>query len=235
MSLYDADFQAVAVFDVRDRFLADRRVSGPRPRPLGRLRFRVEAREDGGQMRPLPRPLDMRMTTTASGLHAFFGYTAGIGFVGYRLSPGRYRARVLGDYYRPSAPADVTLFARPLPPPIGTAIPIDLLPGLNYPFPPRTTRLFGAFITRPAGGQPAPLAGVTVQAFDGADAPLSAPAVTNAAGSWLLVFVPRLAADENNEAAIRLQFTLPDGRVIQAPNVRIVRYMENRFPPQVFI
>lgn len=234
MSLYDADFQAVAVFDVRDRFLADRRVSGPRPRPLGRLRFRVEAREDGGQMRPLLRPLDMRMTVTAGGLHAFFGYTAGDGLVGYRLSPGRYRARVLGDYYRPSDTADFTMFTRPLPPPLRVATPIDLLPALNYPFPPRTTRLFGAFIFQEAGRPPAPLANVTVQAFDGAGDPLGAPGTTDAAGSWLLVFVPALAADENNETAIRLRFTLPDGRVFQAPNERIVRYMENRFPPRLF-
>jgi hypothetical protein len=236
MSLYETHLQAVAVFDVRDRFLADRRTSGPRPRPLGRLRFRIEARQSDGQMRPLPSPLDMHTSTTPSGLHAFFGqYTTGRELISYRLSPGLYRARVLGDYYQPSDPADFTVTDPPPPTPSVAALAIDLLPALNYPFPPRTTRLFGAFIHQPAGGQPAPVAGVTVQAFDAAGNPLSAPGATDVAGSWLLVFVSRLVADANNEAVIRLQFTLPDGRVFQAPNERIVRYMENRFPPRVFI
>ena len=39
--LYDNDAYAAAIFDVADDFLARRRVNGPRPRPLGPIRFKV--------------------------------------------------------------------------------------------------------------------------------------------------------------------------------------------------
>ena len=39
--LYDNDAYAAAIFDVADDFLARRRVNGPRPRPLGPIRFKA--------------------------------------------------------------------------------------------------------------------------------------------------------------------------------------------------
>ena len=47
--LYDNDAYAAAIFDVADDFLARRRVNGPRPRPLGPIRFKVVARAEGGR------------------------------------------------------------------------------------------------------------------------------------------------------------------------------------------
>ena len=236
---YDIDAYAAAIFDVADDFLARRRVNGPRPRPLGPIRFLVVARNEGGRPRPLPRPAAMRMTATAGGYHAFFGRITDAGS-GYRLAPGAYRARLEGEYYRP-AEVNFKVFAPPaghgldLPVPPDTAqsaIRVNLRPALNYPFPARTTRLYGAFFYRDGQGQRVTAANTLVQAFDRPGGRPIAAATTDAAGSWLLIF-PSLPAA--GPPAIRLRFRLPKGGpVFEAPNVRIVPFVENSFPPRDF-
>ena len=195
---------ASLIFSPVDAYALEGGLRGPRPRPIGPLKYVLTRRTDSGDPNNLFRPLELNVVRNDSGFDMFFGiarvatdldnptslepYQPGPGRPRkIQLAPGRYALRVIGLFYAPFT-AEVTYpdprlnpDPRSVPPPKSSPDidPFPLRPGPLYPFGPGTTTLRGVVQDTSGAG----VAGAVVSATGVAES-----YQTDASGQWVLVF-----------------------------------------------
>jgi hypothetical protein len=198
--------RASLIFDVTDGYASQQMIAGPRPRPLGDIRFSfTESGPGTPTVQKLDPPLTLVTLANPSGYSLWFGHRVDGGPV---PDPGTYQLRVDGDYYAPFlAPNPVTV------PTSASSIECPLQPGYAYPFAeggltaPGTapTLLRGALQSFDGTGQ----AGTTVAVTIGAS---TLKYLTDSTGQFVLVLpdpVPPSASVDITDSAGN-QTTVPN-------------------------
>jgi hypothetical protein len=211
----------VGVLTLIDLFAQLRGTRGLMPGPVPPLSFTLIARREAGGLTLLDPPIALSPKTGASGAYLFPNEARLGGAAAYRIAPGRYVLRIESDYYQTLA-VEV-----PWPPSPGDLGPIELRPGVAYPFPDltlsstRLTLLRGVLLRAVSG---APIAAALVELIDPPNLGPFATAVTDATGGWVLGLSVTAAAF----VAATVRFTLPDGdSVVTVPNVPLETGREN--------
>jgi hypothetical protein len=201
----------VGVLTLIDLFAQLRGTRGLMPGPVPPLSFTLIARREAAGLSLLDPPIALSPETGASGAYLFPNEARLGGSTAYQIAPGRYVLRIESDYYQ-----TVSIEVQWPPSPSDNA-PIELRPGVAYPFPDltlsstRLTLLRGVLFRAISG---APIAGALVELIDPPNLGPFATAITDVTGGWVLG-LPVSAA-----APATVRFTLPDGGgVITVPNV----------------
>ena len=202
---------ATAVFDVEDRYVRERGVRGPHPRPIAPLRFRAVARITGGGRVDIDPELDLDVVRNASGFDLFYGSAGPAGGrERRRLDDGTYVVRILsGGIYQPLERADVAM-----PAPAASYL-FELEPGYAYPFPSAAASPSGAGPTVLRGG----LQGPDGSGIEGARVDVTATTrtyTTDESGQWVLVF-----PDSHQTGAVTVRFRLPDGTTVNVAGIQV--------------
>ena len=211
----------VGVLTLIDLFARLRGTRGLMPGPVPPLCFTLIARREAGGLTLLDPPIVLAPETGNSGAYLFPNEARLGGAIAYRIAPGRYVLRIESDYYQTLT---IEVQWPPSPSDLG---PIELRPGVAYPFPDltlsstRLTLLRGVLLGAVSG---APIAGALVELIDPPNMGPFATAETDATGGWVLGLPVTAAAPM--PATVR--FTLPEGGgVITVPNVTLEAGREN--------
>jgi hypothetical protein len=223
---------ASLIFSPVDAFALEGGLRGPRPRPIGPLKYVLMRRTDGGDPKNLFRPLEVYVVHNNSGFDLFFDvarlatnlddppalepYQPGRGRLRkFPIAAGKYELRIISLFYAPFT-VEVTYpdprlnpDPRSVPPP--TPSPdIDpflllLRPGPLYPFPPGTTTLRGVVQDTSGAG----VAGAVVKATGLNNQSYQ----TDASGQWVLVFPdpPAITKPPPTKVDTTVTVTRPDG------------------------
>jgi hypothetical protein len=220
----------ILVFDPVDRYARDRRLSGPNPRPLGRISYRLVGRVVGGTRRDLDQPYDhpveLTVVTSPAGYDTFFGTVTlpdGRRFLA-DLPDGQYVVQASSPFYQRSERDDIVVPANAPPPgPPVAAYRFDLEPSYAYPFPLTSTLAQGRGPTLLRGA-------VHDASGDGTEGVIvqvpnhSNTYQTDRSGRWVLAF-----ADSEPAGAVTVRFDLPDGTVRNVAGVTLRPGMSNAF------
>jgi hypothetical protein len=226
------------ILDLQDQFAINRGFSGVRPRVLGRVRFQLVTQTDPatGASVPLPKPLEMKVIQTPSGLFLFFGNVVTADGLVRRVDPqaSPWTIRILSDYYQTldkaakAAPDTFNAGTAAAGAPLQQEFVVEaiLAPGAAYPFPNEPPgqpggRLRGA-LRNPDGSA---VAGAQVQAVDANGKLLAGPALTGDDGQWVMV-MPTFPAN----GVVTVQFTYPGGTKRTVTNVPVASDRENNLP-----
>jgi hypothetical protein len=204
---------AILVLDPEDRYARERRVRGPHPRPIGKIRYLLVARVVGGVREELSVPSELLTVRNTSGYDVYFDQTR-VGEQRYRMvyDAGTYVVRVESEFYQGGE-------YQVLVPEAHTPLHIDLEPNYAYPFPTATLKnLRGPTLLR---GTVCDTAGRGV-----AGVRIEVPGESNvyrtdASGQWVLVFVDGQASGD-----VTVRFVFPDASVIDVTTVAVVQGAE---------
>lgn len=203
----------VGVLTLIDLFARLRGTRGLMPAPMPPLSFTLIARRNAGGLTLLDPTIALSPQAGNSGAYLFPNEARLGGSATYRIEPGRYLLRIESNYYQ-----TLTLEVQWPPSPSGLA-PIELKPGVAYPFPDltlssaRLTLIRGVLLRAVSG---TPIADALVELTDPPGMGPFATAETDATGGWVLG-LPAIGAAP---VAATVRFTLPDGGgVITVPNV----------------
>lgn len=207
---------AELIFDLEDRYARDRGVRGRHPRPIGPLTFRATGRVVGGAMQALSPSLELEVGRSPTGYYLFFGTVLLPGKTrhAHALVPGTYRVVVESSFYQRLERQDIVV------PESDTPYFFDLESGYAYPFPTESTLSGGRGPTLLRGSLHHPggegIAGALIRV-----AGVSNEYRTDETGQWVLVF-----PDSQPSGPVVAQMDLPDGSVINLPNVGVVQGRE---------
>jgi hypothetical protein len=211
----------VGVLTLIDLFAQLRGMRGLMPSPIPPVRFTLISRGQGAALNVLDPPIVLDPQTGDSGAYLFPDEAHLSGPAACRIAPGPYMLRIEADYYE-TEELELTW-----PPSPGNPPPVELKPGVAYPFPDltlssaRLTLLRGTVLRTVSG---APVAQASVELIDPPGLGPFAQATTDEAGGWVLALLGVPAGAVNGT----LRFTLPElGGVVSVPNVSIQSGQEN--------
>jgi hypothetical protein len=218
-----------ASWTVVDVFARARGTNGNFPAAFGPMRVLCEERDENGQWRALPTPLDAAFLRGPSGTVILTGRTVlqpGRTLPEETIPPGRYRGHIVSAYYQ------AHLFEEELRP--GKHSRIELLPGYAYPFPLGSTSagvtgptlLRGAIRTFAGVG----IAGVSVKLVHPKPGNVGATYETDESGQWMLM-IPDDATFKRIDGEMvlkgRIEMKLPGAVAFPLAGFDIVRGREN--------
>lgn len=213
--------RALVGFELIDRFAQQQRGDGSLPMAQGVVEFQITHRHAGPNKIALPSPLEMEMVRNATGVYVFAGRVQPRGGLWQKLSPGRFTATVVSQFYQQ---AESTPFQIPALPTRERLQQLLLEPGAAYPFGPvgaagRPTLVRGT-LHRPDGrGIEAATLRVRLSVpatFDAAARQVDLAATSDESGHWVLPIADEHFAGGSLDASFLVRYPAP------AAEIRIV-------------